>query len=434
MQVVFVENYPKVWNGFTVRYIKGESGTHASIHYLAEGIVNSETHLGVSPNTATVVSLSDHILEDANYRGVRYCNYSTLQKYDEYLPCDALVIPYDFRDLKIWSHLRTHPRTQIFMIMHCRLETSHLNVFLETPNARPEWLPSTVDFVGDLLPRVNIVYLCFAGSRDELPNHPILKRERLRFLAIPNCMDMGDAIYRHEEHERWLLVRKKQLCFFACRERGLKHAVDVLDLLKDEEFTLVTSTYDENPSSMFSQEHLDEVCRHPRVRMMRGAARIDIFRELTRSKYFVYPLVSPGLIAHRDMCPYVIIEALAHGVVVIAPPTAVFLELFEDALYYIKVDDVLHPGQLTYEYRWNMPGLRELDANYGHPQLLQRYADAVHELETNYGLYKKYVDRGMEIVQRFDSANIAKLFLSVAKEASAMSLDDAFPQEDVQTV
>ena len=107
---------------------------------------------------------------------------------------------------------------------------------------------------------------------------------------------------------------------------------------------------------------------------------------------------------HYDTFGYVVLEALVHGVVVIAPKMAVYEELFGDAVCYIDTDDIIPKDDLIHWNKWNK--------NFGVP-IINRYVEKIKLLEDNVKLYNEYVKRGLALKETYSNIKIANNLLDM---------------------
>jgi len=101
---------------------------------------------------------------------------------------------------------------------------------------------------------------------------------------------------------------------------------------------------------------------------------------------------------HYDTFGYVVLEALCHGVVVLAPKMAVYEELFGDAICYVDTDGIIEPEYLQ---EW-----RKHNGQFG-DALIPRYIAKIRELESNPELRQTYIKRGLQLRCRYSHQNIA---------------------------
>jgi glycosyltransferase involved in cell wall biosynthesis len=172
----------------------------------------------------------------------------------------------------------------------------------------------------------------------------------------------------------------------------------VLEVIKHfPDFKLYTNTYDDN-----NRKNIEE---NNNIIMTENTSKNKIFEYCAKSKYFVYPLINlENDRIHYDTFGYVVLEALLHGVVVIAPKMAVYEELFGDAVCYIDTDDIIPKDDLIHWNKWNK--------NFGLP-LVDKYVDKIKLLEDNVELYNEYVKRGLALKDTYSNIKIANNLLDM---------------------
>jgi glycosyltransferase involved in cell wall biosynthesis len=113
---------------------------------------------------------------------------------------------------------------------------------------------------------------------------------------------------------------------------------------------------------------------------------------------------------HYDTFAYVVLEALLCGTIVIAPRMRVFEELYGDAIYYIDTTGVIENDDLIHSHFYDTKScnvcLKENKVDFWRP-LVDRYANAVQELENDVELRKTYINRGFSLKDKFSNEKIA---------------------------
>jgi hypothetical protein len=107
---------------------------------------------------------------------------------------------------------------------------------------------------------------------------------------------------------------------------------------------------------------------------------------------------------HYDCAPYVILEALLHGVIVITVRNSVFEELYGDAVCYIESDDLF---SIKCFKTWS----NNIEINMDFQDFIngytERFIDKVVELEGDIELQNKYIQRGLALKERYSNNTIA---------------------------
>jgi hypothetical protein len=353
MKFIFIESFNiKDWNGEIARKVKGISGSHSASMYLSEGLAN----LG---HDVYFISINNNLVE-TTYMGVKYINYCNFSD----TICDYIVTTYHLHDFYIFDKLTEFKK--IIVLMNNDL-CFHEHVF----NIDKE--------------HIIIGYLNEFGKINIENIQPFLKD--YENIILPNCINLDDI------KDVDINNKENSFCFFACVERGLKMAIEVLN--KVDNFKLYTNTYaDENRHKI---ESTDKIIK------TNGFSKYDIFDCLIKSKYFVYPLINlDNNYIHYDTFAYVVLEAILHGVVVIVPKIAVFEQLYGDALCYVETDGIVCNDNLLY---W-----RKYDSNFGYP-LLDKYVEKIKILEGNDELRNDYIQKGLLIGKKYSHKIVSKQLL-----------------------
>jgi len=359
MKFVFIESLPlPKWNGTEARNTRGVSGTHAAIMNLAEALV-------MQNHKCIVVSTTYNIKEDT-CNGVEYVNINNFTEQS----CDYIIATNYINDLVLLSKI-THYKKAIF-ILHNELAN----------------LVLSYDFsLFTNIPR-NKVLLAYISENSKMN---ILKMQP--FLNDYDNMLLYNSISDLDIHPFQSEDKLNHITFFACIERGLKYTMDIVKYLPN--FKLITKTYDE-----FTGERFDP---SEQTIIIQESSKNAIMQELCKAKYFIYPLLNKDYhIIHYDTFGYVILEALMHGVVVIVPRMAVYEELFGDALCYIDSEGIIDPNDFVYWER----GHQKLNFGY---IVFEKYLNRIHELEANVDLRNEYINKGLNLREKFLNTNISKL-------------------------
>lgn len=371
MRIVFTESFKIHWNGYNARHKKGVSGSHNGPMFMAEG-------LAAMGHEILFVSMRDH-MEPGFHKGVQYINYSQYPPTTDpkHSCCDVIITTNNIYDLKIIDKIPYYKRVVLVM---------HNEFFNDDENNRHDFRP-LYDKIDD---RYIMQFFCQNSKDNILRMQPNFVP--CRSIILPNSLDLSELAPQPP-----LENKKNQFVFFPVVERGFGMCTDLLDHFPD--FELVTNTYDD-----FC---LSYIPHHPRIRFTANSSKMEVYRALADSKYFVYSLVNYENInphydkgsIHYDTFGYVVIEALLHGVVVVAPKMEVFVQLFGDAICYVEMDDVVEPHYFT-EWRKN-------NETFGRP-VLDRYVAIIRTLETNPEMRAEYVRRGKALALKFCNHNVAE--------------------------
>lgn len=343
------------WNGLLLREKEGVSGTTISSVYLAEGLAKK----GLS---CDFVSVFDNI-DECNHLGVNYIKQKNLKK--QYL---FLVISWHLQDLEILNYVKIN-FAKIFIIMG-----NHL---------APE-LPEI------LIPyRSNIVILWIS----EFSKENILQEQP--YLSLhPNFM-LHNSINLNDLVE--IKQKNNNIVFFAAPERGLKM---VSLLIKSfPALQLITNNY--------NKQRLDYLENNDQVFYTTNTSKKTILSVLARSRYFVYPVFNiDNNVVHYDCGPYVILEALLEGCIVIAPRMALFEELYGDAIFYVNSD-----GIIPKKYLEKSDYFAKHD-EFGYP-MMEKYKTAIQTLESSEILRNIYITKGLSIKERYCNQITTNKFIDI---------------------
>lgn len=335
------------WNGRLIRERHGLSGMYVSSILLAE-------YLSSTGNFA-VEYLSNGII-DETYHGVKYTNYNHVNE----IKCDFAFITNNMQDLStLFEKLSYNAvRPRIFSLMRDKFVNTNFLSFIKDYTLE-------VIYVSDLL-RNN----CINASCPSI-NYP--------YHIIPNCID----IYELFEAKR---IKENAFVFFACPSKGLDIAIDIAGNFP--EFNLYCNTYNDN----------ERACIVPHEQLIKlndqASSRYEVYEILSRAKYFIYPLYNSNTHSlHIDSFAYVVLEALVHGVVVLAPRMKLFEELYGDAIYYIDIDGDYNRECFS---SWNQTIDEDIIA-----AMKEKFIEAVCELESDFFLYNSFIEKGMSLKKKF---------------------------------
>ena len=183
-------------------------------------------------------------------------------------------------------------------------------------------------------------------------------------------------------------------------ERGYGMVRDVLEHFPD--FKLIMNTYNDKNRAFLTT--------NSQTQFTEDSSKMKVYEALSRGKYFVYSLVNSEQInanygkgaIHYDTFAYVVLEALLHGVVVIAPRMAVFMEIYGDAICYVETEDVIPAHFLS---RW-----KQSNENFGKP-ILDRYVEKIRMLEANPEIRQQYIAKGLEVGKQFCHKKVTERFV-----------------------
>ena len=369
MIIVFTESFElNGWNGYNARYIKGVSGSHNGPMYLAEGLADAG-------HRVYFVSIIN-VMEPREYNGVVYCNLDNFQTL-EY--CDLIVTTNNVRDLHIFKKIDNYKRLAFVM---------HNELFNNDPNNMHNFMP----FYHKANDRLSIIFLN-QNAKDN-----ILRMQDFLIPCVnailPNCLNLKEIIPFQAEKKENAFV------FFPVIERGYGMVRDLLNYFPD--FKLIINTYDTNNLQFINSNH--------QIEFTENSSKLKVYNALSRGKYFVYSLVNYEKIhpyydkgsIHYDTFGYVVLEALLHGVIVIAPKMEVFEELFGDAICYIDTEDIIPKHFMS---KW-----KQQNENFGKP-ILNRYVDKIKFLEDHPEVRQQYIEKGLEVGKKFCHKTVAKRYL-----------------------
>jgi FkbM family methyltransferase len=396
MKFLFTESFGiSDWNGKTARTTKGISGSHTAAMHLAEALV-------LQNQQVDFVSMRNRI-EPIQYKGVNYFNVKDFIG-GEY---DFLITTHNLNDLQILS--KATIQQKIILVMHNELYNDD---------------PHSSNTFGALwamdIPRMVIAFISETSKRLIIKTQPFLSS--YSSIVVPNSLDIEELVpFQSEE-------KQNQFVFFANRDRGFEIARQIIQAFP--RFQMLTSTY--------GNESLDNNNTHRQITYSPSSSKQTVYHSLSMAKYFVYPLMNvsdnnyTNHYVHYDTFGYVILEALFHGVVVLAPKMAVYEELFGDAVCYVDSEGIIEPEYLQ---EW-----RKHNGNFGAP-LIPQYIAKIRELESNPELRKTYIQRGLQLRCRYSHQNIANQLMRKLDERKQndlryhlrmLSIESQIPQEHIQ--
>ena len=98
----------------------------------------------------------------------------------------------------------------------------------------------------------------------------------------------------------------------------------------------------------------------------------------------------------------------------------VFEELYGDAIYYINTDNILNQRDLEYSHWWDPTNSMiwyKVFSNISN-LLVDRYVEAVQNLENDSNLRNTYIQRGFSLKEKFSNHTIANNFLNFKSSES----------------
>ena len=396
MKFLFAESFGiSGWNGKTARTTKGISGSHTAAMYLAEALV-------LQNQQVAFVSMRNQI-EPIQYKGVSYYNVKDFAAGEEY---DFLITTHNLNDLQILSKVSI--RQKIILILHNEL----YNDDPHSPNTFEPLL--AIDNH-----RILMAFISKTSQRLILQVQPFLAN--YSHILLPNSLDLDEITPFQEEQ------KLNHFVFFANRDRGFKVAEEIIEDFP--EFQMITNSY-----GISDHSH----SRHEQIIYSPSSSKQAVYQSLFNAKYFVYPLmnVSDNIYTnhyvHYDTFGYVILEALCHGVIVIAPKMEVYEELFGDAVCYVDTE-----GIIEHEY---LKEWRKHNGNFGTP-LIPRYIAKIQELEANPEIRNQYIQRGLRLRCQYAHQNIANQLMRKLDEQKQndliyhlriLSINSQIPQPHIQ--
>jgi hypothetical protein len=382
LSFVFVERFggiPGKWNGQTYRESFGMSGTHAASIMLAESLAQLGHNVRyISPN-----------ILPGTYKNVHYETVNPRGR----VSCDFVITTFSAEDLQLIENAHiSYKKLAVSMNNDWGGPLNYAKTVLQIPHNRLVLLDIS------MMQKWN----CILDS-------PWTRNLEHRFLD--NSIDLSEIT-----HPVDMSIKKDQFVFFACFERGGPVAFNVAKHFPHFKFVSMNYIYGTDTEKYKKDLGPDP---HNQIVAIHGG-RNAVMKALEESKYFIYPLVAPNNNVHYDTFGYVVLEALLNGLIVILPHMSCFEELFGDAIAYVEVSDLLTNEE---KYRWKRH-LPQLNSE----TMLKRYIAKVEELEASESLRLLYVERAMQLRDRFDNVRIGREFseyahIELAKIANRERLD-----------
>ena len=363
MRFIFSESYILNWNGYTARYEKGISGTHNASMYLAEALAELN-------HEVIFVNVFNNIIPGF-YNNIKYVN---LDKFDG-CDCDYIITTYMVNDLLILNKILNY--NKIIMIMNNPLDVNNNTNLIHNINPN----------------KIMIAFISEFSKKNILSSVTSTFLKNYQHILLYNSINLNDIKSSTKEDS---------FIFFACLERGFKMSVEIINKFNNK-FKLYTNTYANN--NTYTNVKSDNIC------ITENTSKNTILSYCGKSKYFLYPLINLDTNdVHYDCAPYVVLEALLSGVVVIAPKMKLFEELYGDAICYIDTNNIILNKYLESEYINNIKCINHPE--FGYP-VIDKYIEKLNLLEKNNELYNNYVEKGVALKEKYSNKNIVNMFLNM---------------------
>jgi FkbM family methyltransferase len=359
------------WNGETVRTTAGKSGTHMNHIFMAEAFAKKGHNTYVT----------SHNISPTTHNGVKYIKMTDCYEHLNGINMDYFFTNNHITDFLFIRQLNNYKHSKIFAVMSNPFdgninELSHFDV--------------------------SQIHLLFT-SKNILDIVMENESQLLKYTShiLPYCIDIdeikdntqsigGIAPPPHELTAVTADKRNKNMSFFPTFERGYYLLTLLLEQLPD--FVLRVGTYYLTNISI-----VDET--NPQIKAVRNTSRNSVYDVLNTSKYFIYPLIHLETNRiHYDTFAYCVLEALLHGVVVIAPPVKIFKELYGDAICYIdKCEKFIDP--------YNLSHFGVTDSTFGE-ECIPLYLEQIRKLETDGEYYRTFVERGRALKNTYSQETV----------------------------
>jgi len=374
MKFIFSESYILHWNGYTARYEKGISGTHSASMYLAEA-------LAALNHEVIFVHVFNKIIP-GSYLGVKYINLDDFDACD----CDYIITTYMVNDLLILNKINKY--NKIIMIMNNPLDINNNRNLIHKINPN----------------KIIIAFISEFSKNNILLNNTNTFLKNYQHILLYNSINLNDI--------KLITKKENSFIFFACLERGFKMSVEIINKFNNE-FKLYTNTYSNN--STYNNVKSNNIF------ITENTSKNTILSYCAKSKYFLYPLIDLDTNnIHYDCAPYVVLEALLSGVVVIAPKMKLFEELYGDAICYIDTNNIIQDIYLESEY---VNGVRcNNHPEFGYP-VIDKYVEKLNLLEQNSEIYNSYVEKGLLLKEKYSHVNIVNTLLDNIDKLKDLHID-----------
>jgi len=368
MKFIFSESHTLPWNGYTARYERGISGTHSASMYLAEALAELN-------HEVIFVNICNKIIP-GNHLGVKYVNFNEFEVCD----CDYIITTYHTNDLFIIDKINNF--NKIIIIMNnplCTLPYDGKNYLYKIDASKV-----IIAFISEFSKNNILLY----------PDSNLIKS--FEHMLLYNSIDLND-IKSDEKDNNFI--------FFACLDRGFKMATQIINKFDiNNSFKLYTNTYSDCNNDIYQNLNKN-------VFITENTSKNTILNYCAKGKYFLYPLINLDTNSvHYDCAPYVVLESLLSGVVVIAPKMKLFVELYGDAVCYIDTSDIIPEKDLTTVTLDSNTG-DNIHPNFGYP-ILNRYVAKLKLLEENIDLYNSYVEKGRLLKDKYSNKNVVNTLIN----------------------
>lgn len=417
----------------------GISGSHTQVLYLAEGLakLRSGRQVGESGAALWDVTIAGGVLEPRNgerINGVRYVadlDDEAIQgkragtpsrKGGEALSPSVVVVPEIFdvvvSDFGLTNYERVRARHVVF-IMGCQtlnnqwtqrmyLEQQRVAHAVTTPGGGGDGVGSCSGFAVTFVHRAPWSYRVFtreSGHEFAYANHVVGFNAGVEVAVVAAARQRkADELARSPEAAPKPFAQRgrggggqgqgqpppplppaaaaavprrapRSVIFHALPERGGAMAARVFSALNWTDGTMDFYAYEDqaNGDTAFIRGLAE---RDGRVRVRGSLSKAALFSVLRGTDYFFYPVTSFRGIVHKDTFANVVAEALALGVIVVAPRVAALPEIYGEHVQF--VDPPTAPRDYT--VRGAAPNV---DGAYSDAAMVAAYADAVRRLEAD---------------------------------------------------
>lgn len=362
MKFVFLfspsHNRSRPWDGSRIRHGGvGVSGSEQTFVIWAESFA-AKGH--------EVVGLGEFV-NPSFVNGVVYDNVWSPKLAD----ADVIFV-HDFND--DFSHFPFHSGVRYLCVnFACQVFACH-NRVLEFVRTRPH--VRVIGVYPSEWSRQAMYTKSFQGSRPGILAEEYVVSNPIMMDLIPNAMPP-----RVPRSFVWL----------ASWERGGHVALRVFKGVKNHSvfniMTYVTNEFHE----------LDSV-QDDRIHVLKSSDKSTVFHEIARSDYFVYPLVLPNGLVHKDTFACCVAEALALGAIVITWDVAALREIYGDHILYVPFPEGA-----------DVPGLQSetvaIDMHLASDESVRSMVDMIEHLEAHPDQKEAIRSKGMQFSRSvFDPA------------------------------
>mmetsp|Transcript_82299 Transcript_82299/g.142609 ORF Transcript_82299/g.142609 Transcript_82299/m.142609 type:complete len:498 (+) Transcript_82299:44-1537(+) len=224
-----------------------------------------------------------------------------------------------------------------------------------------------------------------------------VKHEAALFRNPVDVRGIVEAVQRSSSRNEHSMI------FHACIDRGGAVAAKVYARMSqvwgaDASGLWCTYTYD-GPDVHLEKRAVEEAVHgHRGARVLEhGLSKPNLYAELATSGFFVYGCASRKSLVHYDTFALVVAEALAAGVLVLAPPLAALPELYKDVVTWVEPS-----GGLRETTREAFGSVQ--DKSLSDDSMIKGYADAIAALMANTTRRSELRARGLQLVREEFSA------------------------------